>query len=95
MINRMWQRSYSKRMPVLQLVHDIRAERMKASAGLQVADFLAWHTNRDFENKERPENDLEAALRRVLTARCVGDLYDYEKLLQLYDKWRPAAAESP
>lgn len=40
----------------------------------------------DPENKERPENDLKAALRRVLTARCVGDVYNYDKLLELYAK---------
>ena len=56
----------------------------EASAALQAADFLAWHTNRDVASEG---GDWSARL-MTFTAPCYRLHYDYDELVKTARRWR-------
>lgn len=87
-IYRPWQQHRKKPGP-LKLIHKIEQARSEDFVGLQAADFLAWHTNRDWWKRDGGENDLMLRMRMIAAGLFASDRYDYAKLMARY-RDRPA-----
>lgn len=85
-IYRPWQQ-HRKKSGSLKLIHKIEQGRSEDFVGLQAADFLAWHTNRDWWKRDIGEKDLLLRMRMVAAGLVSSDRYDYAKLMARYRDW--------
>jgi hypothetical protein len=81
-----WQQ-HRKKPGSLKLIHEIQQAKSEHSVGLQAADFLAWHTNRDWWKRDTGEKDLLLRMRMIAAGLFSSDRYDYDKLVARYRDW--------
>lgn len=72
---------------LLKLINRIESGRSEDLSGLQAADFLAWHTNRDWWTRDRGDKDLLLRMRMIAAGLLCSDRYDYAKLTERYKDW--------
>jgi hypothetical protein len=81
-----WQRR--RRKPgALQLIHNIEQVRTGNPVGIQAADFLAWHTHRDWSKREAGKKDLMLRCRMIFAGLLTAHRYDYQTLMERYKDW--------
>ena len=85
-IYRPWQQ-HRRKSGSLKLIHKIEQARSEDFVGLQAADFLAWHTNRDWWKRDTGEKDLRLRMRMIAGGLVSSDRYDYAKLVARYKNW--------
>jgi hypothetical protein len=85
-IYRPWQQ-HRKNGGLLKLINRIESKRSEDLPGLQAADFLAWHTNRDWWTRDRGDMDLLLRMRMIAAGLLCSDRYDYAKLTDRYKDW--------
>jgi hypothetical protein len=81
-----WQR-HRKKPGALKLIHNIEQVKDDSPVGIQAADFLAWHTNRDWWKRDGGEKDLLLRFRMIAAGLLTAHRYDYEKLMERYKDW--------
>jgi hypothetical protein len=82
----LWQR-HRKEPGALKLIHNIEQVKDDSPVGIQAADFLAWHTNRDWWKRDGGEKDLLLRFRMIAAGLLTAHRYDYEKLMERYKDW--------
>lgn len=87
-----WQQ-HRRRSGSLRLIDKIASAKSEDSVGLQAADFLAWHTNRDWWKREGGEKDLLLRMRIIAAGLFSSDRYDYAKLMARYRDWPARGAD--
>lgn len=86
-ILRVWEAfSWHRRPKPLRLVSAIGVTDREASAAIQAADYLAWHTNRDMSSES---GNMLSRLLAITAARCHFQKYDYDTLRKTAARWRP------
>ena len=81
-VDRIWRSKPSNKLQgPLRLVTSIDAADSRNFAGLQAADFLAWHTNRYYTHGLGLKGAF-AAITRVFATPLFSDYYDYEHLMR-------------
>jgi hypothetical protein len=95
-IYRPWQQ-HRKKSGSLKLIHKIEQARSQDFVRLQAADFLAWHTNRDWWKRDIGEKDLLLRMRMIAAGLVSSDRYDYANLMARYRDWpaRDADGRTP
>jgi hypothetical protein len=81
-----WQQ-HRKKSGSLKLINKIEQASSERVVGLQAADFLAWHTNRDWWKRDTGEKDLRLRMRLIAAGLVSSDRYDYAKLVARYRNW--------
>jgi hypothetical protein len=81
-----WRRHRNK-PGALKLIHNIEQVKDDSPVGIQAADFLAWHTNRDWWKRDGDEKDLLLRFRMIAAGLLTAHRYDYEKLIERYKDW--------
>jgi hypothetical protein len=82
----LWQR-HRKEPGALKLIDNIEQVKDDSPVGIQAADFLAWHTNRDWWKRDGGEKDLLLRFRMIAAGLLTAHRYDYEKLMERYNDW--------
>ena len=81
-----WQR-HRQKPAALKLIHNIEQVKGDSPIGIQAADFLAWHTNRDWWKRDRGEKDLLVRFRVIAAGLLSAHRYDYKELIERYKDW--------